>query len=266
MIRPFLISFFFIAIAIVMPVQGLESGMSIILPEEDPQLAQTAYNQKIEIMYAEMGVEALGLSLPVFSKAVTGYLNLKAQGQLSNKQLLTVIDFEKSSNQKRFWVLDLENEKVLFNSLVAHGRNTGNEFARNFSNTNESYMSSLGFYVTDDLYYGKHGLSMKLRGVDGEYNSNAMDRAIVMHGADYVSEDFIKKYGRLGRSLGCPALPRDLNEDVVNTIKEGTCLYIHYPAKDYASKYLNTQFAIQEMLELDPSLMAGADNSQVSLN
>src|SRR5690606_10049179 len=117
--------------------------------------------------------------------------------------------------------------KMLFNTYVAHGRNSGEDIATEFSNVEDSYKSSLGFYVTEDLYYGKHGLSLKLIGMDEDFNSNAMDRCIVMHGADYASEEFIRQNGRLGRSLGCPAIPMEEHEEIVKTIKHGTPMYVH---------------------------------------
>ena len=268
MLRQISLVFSILLVAIVIPVQGFEQTMpEIIVTDDQPETVEAAYQFRVREMYEEANLEKLGLTFPVYTKAVTGYFNLKALGQLSEKQLLTVIDFEKSSNQKRFCVIDLGSNKVLFNSLVELGRNTGNEFAKYFSNTNQSFMSSLGFYVTDDLYFGKHGLSLKLRGMDDNFNSNAMERAVVMHGADYVSEEFIRRNGRLGRSLGCPALPNDLNPKVVEAIKNGTCLFIHYPTNDYFSKYLNTQFAMQELLKISPDVMmatTGQDESQVN--
>src|SRR5690606_932140 len=108
---------------------------------------------------------------------------------------------------------DLKSKKVLFNTLVAHGRNTGQATADKFSNLPNSNMSSLGFYLTDETYFGKHGLSLKLDGMDNGHNDKARERAIVMHGADYVSDSFVKQHGRLGRSLGCPALPQEISKE-----------------------------------------------------
>lgn len=177
----------------------------------------------------------------VFEIALEGYAKLKKDGRLGDKNILTIIDFSISSNQKRLWVIDLDNKKILHHTLVAHGRNTGQEFARNFSNTPESYKSSLGFYVTGTTYFGKHGLSLYLEGVEKGVNDNAKRRSIVMHGAAYVSPDFIKKYGRLGRSLGCPALPMDESKAVISKLASNTCLFIYYPDKAYVanSKLIN---------------------------
>jgi hypothetical protein len=174
------------------------------------------------------------LSEDVFQKAYTGYLNLKSKGLLSaDKKLLSVADFSRSANEKRLWVIDLAQKKVLFHTLVAHGQGTGEEFAHKFSNRENSHESSLGFYVTDDTYIGHNGYSLKLSGMDKGYNDHAYDRAIVLHGAGYVSQDFIKNNQRLGRSWGCPAVPVALAKPIINTIKDITCLYIYYPDQNY---------------------------------
>ncbi len=169
----------------------------------------------------------------VFELAVRGYNKLKKDSAGIKKDILTLIDFSLSSNKKRLWVIDLENEKVLYNDLVAHGKNTGNEYARVFSNTPATNMSSLGFYITGETYFGKHGLSLFLDGQENGYNDNARKRAIVMHGATYVSNAFIKKYGRLGRSFGCPSISMTIYEELIKTIANGTCMFIYYPDQDY---------------------------------
>lgn len=165
-----------------------------------------------------------------FSEALKGYYKLKEKG-LVKKEILTLVDFSLSSNTKRLWVIDLATNTVLFQSLVAHGRNTGEEFATNFSNRTSSFQSSLGFYVTGEVYNGKHGLSLKLDGVEKGTNCNARSRAVVIHGADYVSESFIKQHKRLGRSQGCPALPNELTQPIINTIKEQSVLFIYHPSR-----------------------------------
>lgn len=169
----------------------------------------------------------------VFRKALIGYYNLLEGSKLVNKNLLTVIDFSLPSDQKRLWIIDIKEKKVLFNDLVAHGKNSGNIMAESFSNVNESHMSSQGFYTTGSTYFGKHGLSLRLNGMEEEINDNAFDRAIVMHGADYVSEEFIKTHGRLGRSYGCPSVSQAISKDVINTIKDKSCFFIYSPALQY---------------------------------
>lgn len=165
-----------------------------------------------------------------FNTALTGFQMLKEKG-LVTKNILTLVDFSMSSNAKRLWVIDLDKSKVLFQTLVAHGRNTGEEFARDFSNQAESFKSSIGFYATGEIYNGKHGLSMKLDGLEKGLNDNARGRAVVMHGADYVSESFIRQNKRLGRSQGCPAVPVEMNEKIINVIKNKSCLFIYHPSK-----------------------------------
>ncbi|MBW8362408.1 MAG: murein L,D-transpeptidase catalytic domain family protein [Kaistella sp.] len=174
------------------------------------------------------------LNSDVFEKAFLGFNNLKKAAKLDESaNLLTVIDFSLSSTQKRLWVIDLDTKKVLYNSLVAHGKNTGDEFAKNFSNTESSLQSSMGFYITKSTYTGENGYSLKLLGMDPGFNDNAYKRAVVMHGADYVSDDFIKSQHRIGRSWGCPAVPRELAQPIINTIKGKNCLFIYFPDQDY---------------------------------
>ncbi|GAA4377082.1 murein L,D-transpeptidase catalytic domain family protein [Hymenobacter koreensis] len=211
------------------------------------QFEAVAFQDGVRQLYNELNVADSGLRYEVFQKAYTGFLNLKAKGQLdASRSMLTVIDFEKPSTEKRLWVLDLSGKQVLFHTLVAHGHNSGENVATNFSNENESNMSSLGFYVTKGDYYGKHGRSLKLEGVDEGYNDRALERSVVMHGAEYVSEEFIKQYGRLGRSLGCPSLPMDQYAQVIDTVQDGTCLFLNGPDQNYDSEFLNTDMAAHQ--------------------
>jgi hypothetical protein len=196
-------------------------------------------------IYEDAGLAAAGLSLEVFNKAMVGYLNLKHEGILSDKDILTIADLDQPSSQKRLWVVDVAARKLLFHSLVAHGKNSGNAMAEEFSNIPKSEMSSLGFYVTQDTYTGKHGLSLKLEGMDKNFNSNAAERHVVVHGADYVSEGFIEQYGRLGRSQGCPALPMENHAEIINTIKDRTVLYLHAADAGFYSSLLDTQVALE---------------------
>lgn len=214
-------------------------------PAAQPTAAQS-FDQRLQSLYASLGAEAQGLRFPVFAKAMTGYLNLEKAGKLNAaKPLLTVVDFDLPSTEKRLWVLDLAHKQVLFHTLVAHGHNSGEDRATNFSNTNESNMSSLGFYVTEGEYQGKHGRSLKLQGLDEGFNTNAAMRSVVMHGADYVSQDFIKQHGRLGRSLGCPALPMDMKDQIIETVGGGSCLFLNASVPGYSSKFLNQDVAQQ---------------------
>jgi hypothetical protein len=186
-------------------------------------------------IYDALAADSLVLpSHDIFTLAIRGYEKLKKSG--IRKDILSIIDFSIPSTEKRLWIIDIENKKVLFHELVAHGRNTGDNVAGKFSNIPNSNMSSLGFYLTGETYTGKHGLSLYLDGMDSEFNNNARSRAIVIHGADYVSEDFIKTYGRLGRSFGCPALSTGSYKTIIETISDGSCLFIYYPDDEYLKK------------------------------
>ncbi|QIG90150.1 murein L,D-transpeptidase catalytic domain family protein [Chryseobacterium sp. POL2] len=194
------------------------------------------------------------LDFDVFDKAFRGFQNLKKSGALDDDaKLLSVCDFSLSSTKKRLWVIDMDSKTVVFNTLVAHGKATGEEFATRFSNTESSHQSSLGFYITESTYNGGNGYSLRLIGMDKGYNDAAMKRAIVMHGADYVSEDFIKNQKRLGRSWGCPAVSRDLAAPIIDKIKDKTCLFIYYPDQNYlsSSQWLkNSEMLPSEILSM----------------
>lgn len=164
-----------------------------------------------------------------FVQAFQGYYALKMQGKIQ-KEILTIVDFSLSSTKKRLWVIDMKDYQILYQSLVAHGKNSGEEFAQKFSNIAESYQSSLGFYLTGETYQGKHGFSLRLDGLNKGINHAARDRAIVIHAADYVSEKFIQQHGRLGRSQGCPALPAELNESIIQTIYGKSLMFLYHPS------------------------------------
>lgn len=205
-----------------------------------------------EEIYRQLQFADERLNFEVFKKAYLGFQNLKKSGKLQpTANLLSVCDFSLSSNKKRLWVINVDEKKVLFNSLVAHGKGTGEEFATQFSNVENSHQSSLGFYITEQTYTGDNGYSLRLFGMDKGYNDAALERCIVMHGANYVSEDFIKAEKRLGRSWGCPAVPRELAEPIINTIKNQTCLFIYYPDQNYlaGSQWLKGTEAKDKILD-----------------
>ncbi len=192
-------------------------------------------------VYDSLTPGILGLSKSAFEKAIKGYAYLVERGKIANQRIISIADFSLPSTAKRLFVIDLDRKKILFNTYVAHGQNTGREFAKNFSNVENSYQSSPGFYVTSSLYNGKNGLSLKLTGMERGINDLAEQRAIVMHGAPYVCESFIKANGYLGRSWGCPAVPEQLNKPIVEKIKNGSCLFIYSEQGNYLqrSKILN---------------------------
>jgi len=172
------------------------------------------------------------LSYEAFQLGLKGYLKLRDDEQINSDRFLTIIDMSRSANLKRFFLIDLKDEKIVHKSIVAHGRNSGGEYAKLFSNKVGSYKSSIGFYRTAETYRGKHGLSLRLDGLENS-NSNARKRAIVIHAADYVSEHFIRNNGRLGRSLGCPSLPEKDYDKIIGKIKDGSLLFIYYPEENY---------------------------------
>ncbi|MBK6267364.1 murein L,D-transpeptidase catalytic domain family protein [Marivirga sp. S37H4] len=188
------------------------------------------------------------LDFKPFRYALIGYYSLKQDERLNDKNIVSIIDFTKSSCDKRFYTIDLDQLDFMFYSLVSHGRNTGEDMARTFSNERSSNSSSLGFYVTGGTYTGINGYSMRLMGDEVGWNDNMFKRAVVMHEASYVSDDFVKRYGRLGRSYGCPALPKGLSRTVIDTIKNKTVIFAYYNDDSYlnASKYLDVKQLIDE--------------------
>jgi hypothetical protein len=192
-------------------------------------------NNFFTTFYSMLGNDVPKPEYEVFKKALTGFFNLKAENRIK-KNILTIIDFSLSSKFERLWVVDLNSMKVIHYSLVAHGRNTGDEFAKSFSNKISSNQSSLGFFLTDEIYIGKHGKSLYLDGVEPDVNDKARERTVVMHGADYVSKDFIQNYGRLGRSFGCPSIPMEDHEKVITLLSGRSCIYIHYPDEQYLNR------------------------------
>jgi len=210
-------------------------GKNVIADEERTSCAMFAD------LYEKLDLANAGLSEEVLSSAVRGYEKLLQEGVLRNTQYLTIVDLSQSSRKKRFYLLDLENNKLAMNTFVAHGKNSGIDKAVKFSNTPESEASSLGFYVTKDTYSGKHGLSLKLAGMEDGFNNNAESRAIVVHGANYVNPSRVNS-AYMGRSQGCPALPEAVAPKVIKMIKGGSAIFVYHPTEKYlkGSKILNS--------------------------
>ena len=198
-----------------------------------------ADSARFDILYDHLDLQGLALSREAFHKAVLGFLSLQMTGVIRNADVLSIIDFSLPSSQKRLFVIDMLNGRLLFNTFVAHGRNSGVLMATRFSNRNSSYMSSLGFYLTGDAFRGSHGYSLRLEGLERGWNDHAFSRRIVMHPADYVSEEHVLQYGYLGRSEGCPAIPETLNAPIINEIKDGSCLFLYAPDKRYSGRSAN---------------------------
>ncbi len=217
------------------------SGSTAVLKYKAPIVSQDMLkekfsNENLVAIYDSMELNKIGLSQAAFTEAIQGYVILKEDGKLVKDDVITIADFSQSSDKKRLYIIDLSEQKVLFNTYVAHGQGTGKEMAEKFSNIAESYQSSLGFYITSNTYNGKNGYSMKLEGQESGINDKAEARSIVMHGASYVSADFINSNGYLGRSWGCPAVSQALNKPIINTIKGGSLLFIYSENASYKRK------------------------------
>jgi len=177
----------------------------------------------------------------VLKVALNAYYNASERGVNVNKPILTVIDYSLPSNVKRMWVLDLKNNEVLFNTLVAHGKYSGEVYSTKFSDNDGSQQSSLGVFLTENTYSGHNGYTLKIKGLEPGFNSKAEARHIVIHGAQYVSEELAKIRGAIGRSWGCPALDPRVSGSVINTIKDGSLVVAYYPDKKWLknSKFVN---------------------------
>ena len=190
-------------------------------------------------VYEELNLSQAGLQKSIFEYALRGWQKMK-----SAKPVLSIVDMSQPSTKKRLYVVDLLRKKLLFNTYVAHGSKSGDLMAKQFSNVNSSFQTSLGFYQTLGTYMGKHGLSLQLRGLEKGFNDQVQNRNIVLHGADYVCEEIIRKTGRLGRSQGCPAVPYSESKNIIQAVKNGTCLFVYSPNADYLkqSAYLSSAY------------------------
>lgn len=199
----------------------------------DKSLTSNTINDKIRSMYLNGHWEDKGLREDIFRIGFEGFQKIDNAKKLSTDSILSIIDFSKPSNEKRLFVIDLKSGELLYHSVVAHGKNTGEKYAKVFSNKMNSHMSSIGFYLTKKTYNGGNGYSLQLEGLEKGFNDNAMKRAVVVHGADYAEESIINTKGYLGRSYGCPALPKEISRNVINKIKDGNILFAYYPDEYY---------------------------------
>jgi hypothetical protein len=190
----------------------------------------------IALAYDSMELDKLGLSEQAFNYAMKGFDYLVQHGKLAKDNIISIVDFSLPSSKKRLFVIDLDDYRVLYNTYVAHGVNSGKEYANQFSNKPESFKSSLGFYQTLNTYMGENGYSLRLNGLERGINDNANSRDIVIHGADYVNESLIRAQGYIGRSWGCPALPEKLHKPIIDKIKNGSCLFIYSANNGYLKK------------------------------
>lgn len=217
---------------IIMPLLWVLS--SVFAPEKNEVFHKPVAKDHTELLLEELSEKHEQLpSLPALDIALEGYAKLEQELQ---NPVLTVIDFSLPSTEKRLWVIDLKKKEVLLNTVVSHGRNSGLLMAEKFSNNPQSYQSSLGFYKTGETYLGKHGYSLRLDGLEKGFNDQARNRAIVVHGADYANEEVAKTSGKLGRSLGCPAVPSALSKELIDVIKEGSLVFIYGQDENYLSE------------------------------
>ena len=207
-------------------------GNSAGLLKTEKELLQ----EEAQDLYDSMNLKGAGLSKSAFEFAWLGYKQLLEAGRLNNKEVLSICDFSQSSRRKRLYIIDVTAMKVLVNTYVAHGRKSGGEYARSFSNHPESHKSSLGFYITRKTYYGGHGLALTLEGLERGINDKADERKIVVHGSQYIGAHFLHTNHFNGRSFGCPVVPAKDTKKVIYTIKDGSCLFIYHPTKNYISR------------------------------
>jgi len=215
--------------------QFFNSGDSLIHTTSDSLF----FTPEIKSVYDSLQLNLKGLSREAYDYAKKGLEQLAAQGRIMNQSIISIVDFSLPSTEKRLFVIDLNHYKILFNTLVAHGRNSGKEMAFAFSNQPSSYKSSPGFYATSETYMGKNGYSLRLEGLENGINNKALERGIVIHGADYVNQSLANTQGYIGRSQGCPAVPAREALPIINQIKNGTLLFIYHPAYIKRSALLN---------------------------
>jgi hypothetical protein len=221
----------------------VKKATTAIKVEEKAKTVTSAFSNYVTDIYQTANLKMVGLDYDVFQKAVTGYYNLKQNKKLAKKStVITVIDFDKASTVKRMWIVDLLKKELVLNTWVAHGQGSGDDTPTQFSDDNNSHQSSLGFYVTNEVYYGKHGRSLKLDGMDAGFNSHARERAVVLHAANYVCESTIKQLGRLGRSYGCPAVAPEVSNKIIDLVKGKNMIYVNANVSNYTSKYLSQEF------------------------
>jgi hypothetical protein len=182
-------------------------------------------------IYCDCGLEGK-LDYKIFHRAFNGITELGAP----KKDILTIIDYSRPACDERFFVIDLVNRKLLYKTLVAHGKNSGELNCTRFSNRPQSLQSSPGFFLTAESYSGRQGYSLRLDGKEPGINDLARARAIVVHGAEYVAQHYVDDYGYIGHSFGCLAIPVNVNQKVIDLIKGGSCLYVHTNDKNYLSK------------------------------
>jgi hypothetical protein len=233
----YVVVLFFFAVSVFSPVLNFgTTSKTTYVTAKSSRIDNSLLSVSSTVLYDSLKLADFGLNEKAFRYAWKGYLNLYEKGVITNPGYFSIVDFSQSSKNKRLYIIDLQEMKMFMNTYVAHGRNSGAEYAKTFSNRAESHKSSLGFYITGKTYSGVHGLSLQINGLEKGINDKAWARKIVIHGADYVSDDFIEENPFIGRSYGCPAVPANDRDTIINAIKEGSCLFIYHPSKLYLSR------------------------------
>jgi L,D-transpeptidase catalytic domain. len=221
---------------LLLPFRYVESTRLPFAQTAKPIVAYSTTDNTATRLYNELQLSEVGLSKRAFEFAYKGYEKLVKKQKLANPSILTICDLSQSSNRKRLYILDLEQNKVVMTSYVAHGRGSGGEYASRFSNNNRSHQTSLGFYITSSTYYGENGLSLRLKGLEPGFNDGAARRSIVIHGASYIGDEYLESNKFMGRSYGCPAVPNDVCDEIIDVIKDGSCLFIYHPTRKYLQR------------------------------
>jgi len=230
-----------------------------------PVIANTADAPAIititDSLYDNLHLEEMGLERDIFFQAYKGFLFLVGKNKLKNTDVLTIADYSQSCNSKRLYVIDLVSMQVLYQTYVSHGKNSGGEFASSFSNEKDSNKSSVGFLVTGEVYVGNYGVSMRLDGAEAGINDHVRERDIVFHGSNFVNDKIIEQKGKIGRSLGCPAVPKAVHLAIIETIKNGSCFFIYHQNETYAkrSKIINAKFDWPSMPTADVDAAASSN-------
>lgn len=218
----------------------------------------------MDSVYNRINLSRTGLSKDVFYKAYKGYQHLINEGKVSKADILTIIDYSQSSHNRRLYVINIKTGRLLYNTYVSHGKNSGQEYATRFSNASNSNASSLGFMVTGKTYVGRAGYSLKLHGMESRFNSNVYNRGVVMHGSDYVNQGRADEGADMGRSWGCPAVPQSLSREIINTLQGGSCFFVYSNNTNYnnTSDIINarvTWAGLTEMVEKENAKLLSPD-------
>jgi len=234
-----------------------------------PKVSEASPEYKlVDSIYKKALLYTYGLDEKVFFDAFKGYQYLLSKGKLTNTSLLTIADYSQSAKNKRLYVIDVKEGRLLYNTFVSHGRGSGSEFAADFSNAQNSNKSSLGFMVTAETYTGTAGYSLRLDGVEDGINNQVRIRNVVMHGSKFVNYERIYERGTIGNSLGCPAIPLSDHKLVIDKIKGGSCLFIYSDVPHYkrTSAILNASFQWPALQAAANTAAPAASNTTTTTN